>query len=197
MKRSLVIALISLLVLCFSCLSGCFDSKKKVEKRPEKIERHTPPVFTSTERTFALGYNFDNSRFDQMQSVDLWYFYKGRWQYSKRLDTAEQSVEFSAPKDGVFGFILTEPDAATGAKVDPSSRTPDFFVRVDTVLPVVVVANPNGGEILKASTEYSVTWTVFDKNLRKQPIQLDWSDDGGQNWQLIANNVKNKGHYSW
>jgi len=51
--------------------------------------------------------------------------------------------------------------------------------------PVTFVIQPNGGEILYVGTSYPIKWEKIFVNL----VKLEYSTDGGTNWNLIADGV--------
>jgi len=58
----------------------------------------------------------------------------------------------------------------------------------------VNVTFPNGNEVLKKNSSYSITWTSQgDMPL----VKIEFSSNGGSTWNLVANNVNNSGSYSW
>jgi hypothetical protein len=68
---------------------------------------------------------------------------------------------------------------------------------IDTVLPTVMVINPNGGEIVTGVI--SIRWSAFDDltpNLNGT-IRIDYSADDGINWTEIAPQLDNTGFYQW
>jgi beta-lactamase superfamily II metal-dependent hydrolase len=66
----------------------------------------------------------------------------------------------------------------------------------DVVAPLASMLSPNGGEVLKAGSSQSVTWSASD-NVAVTTVDLDWSADGGATWSAIATGIANTGSYAW
>jgi subtilisin family serine protease len=66
----------------------------------------------------------------------------------------------------------------------------------DTIPPEVTVTAPNGGEVLNAGTNYTITWNATD-NIGVTQVSLYYSYDGGANYDLIDNLSGNPGSYDW
>jgi hypothetical protein len=57
-----------------------------------------------------------------------------------------------------------------------------------------VVLLPNGGEQLKINSSYKIFWSPGSCS----KVQLDYSNDGGSSWHLIASNLDaSEGNYEW
>lgn len=67
---------------------------------------------------------------------------------------------------------------------------------VDAIAPLAILASPDGGEVLKAGSSQSVTWSASD-NVGVTTVDLDWSSDGGSTWSAIATAIANTGSYPW
>ncbi len=57
----------------------------------------------------------------------------------------------------------------------------------------ITVTVPNGGEVWKNGTTQSITWTSTGVSL----VNLEYSEDNGITWNLMAANQTNSGSYSW
>jgi len=101
--------------------------------------------------------------------------------YDDEVATATISVEDAADLAG--NVMVADPAAGT--------------FEVDTENPVVTVTSPNGGETWLAGTTHAITWTASDANFGANPITIEYSINGGTNWDLIAANVANTGSYPW
>ncbi len=67
---------------------------------------------------------------------------------------------------------------------------------VDFIPPDVEVIHPNGGEIFNEST-ISIQWLASDNTDQSLSIDIEYSDDGGDSWNLISSNEQNDGFYLW
>jgi hypothetical protein len=60
--------------------------------------------------------------------------------------------------------------------------------------PTIRVITPNGGEELVIGSIYEITW--FGTNSR-EPVKIEYSINGGQNWTEIIGSTENDGDYDW
>jgi len=55
---------------------------------------------------------------------------------------------------------------------------------------------PNGGELIKSDTVYTITWTSSDPNI--QNVRIDYSSNNGSSWRTIVSSTRaNNGSYNW
>lgn len=107
------------------------------------------------------------------------------------------SIDYEAPRDGLYGFII-QPISGAGTKLeDPRpGDTPQFLVEVDTTIPemsfkkVSVTGSGLNGPLVE------IEWEAKDKNLNTAPIDLEYSEDQ-QKWKSIARQTANTGRYTW
>lgn len=96
---------------------------------------------------------------------------------------------------------LVTVDIAAGVTQDaagnPNEVARQFTILYDATAPAVTVTSPNGGESWLGGSTRNITWTATDANLGDTPITLDYSLNGGVNWDTIEANVANTGLYSW
>jgi archaellum component FlaC len=69
-------------------------------------------------------------------------------------------------------------------------------------LPIVTVTDPNGGEEAIIGSEYTVTWTSIGNELLAggdyySLINIYYSTDNGDSWNIIAYHTGNTGSYPW
>ncbi len=60
--------------------------------------------------------------------------------------------------------------------------------------PRIVVLSPNGAERLRAAQTVEIRWSTQGV---VPAVTLEYSADGGSNWELIERDVENEGRYSW
>ena len=60
--------------------------------------------------------------------------------------------------------------------------------------PTVTVTAPNGGEVLTATSVYTITWSSTGA---VGDVALDYSTNGGSNWTAITSSTANDGSYDW
>jgi len=64
------------------------------------------------------------------------------------------------------------------------------------IVPSIVLYSPNGGETLMKDEWCIITWEAT-ANLGENPIDLQYSVNGGTTWKSIASSIPNSGHYNW
>ncbi len=86
---------------------------------------------------------------------------------------------------------VTANDSAGNSGYDIS----DNYFTIDSTSPSVTVNLPNGTEIIKGGSVYTITWTATDINIASNPIKLEYFN--GTNWLTITESLSNSGTYSW
>jgi PKD repeat protein len=76
---------------------------------------------------------------------------------------------------------------------DPSDVSDKVFSI--TPLPVWQVIKPNGGEVLTAGTDFEIKWTSCGYQV--DSVKIQYSIDGGNNWQTVIYRTANDGSYIW
>jgi hypothetical protein len=59
---------------------------------------------------------------------------------------------------------------------------------------MVTVLSPNGGENWNGGEAHNVTWSL-DASIAN--VNIEYSADGGSNWNSVASSIANDGTYSW
>jgi hypothetical protein len=59
--------------------------------------------------------------------------------------------------------------------------------------PQLALSNPNGGENLIANTNYAINWSSYQVT----NVKIEYSTNGGNNWNIIANSIPNVNMYTW
>ncbi len=76
-------------------------------------------------------------------------------------------------------------------------------ITLDTNSPTMLTTTlsaPNGGESWLSGSLQGITWNsaeITDANLRLNPIELNYSADGGSSYELVSGTEANDGAYSW
>jgi hypothetical protein len=87
-------------------------------------------------------------------------------------------------------------EASDGA-ASASGRSDAPFT-IDNTPPSVTLTAPNGGELLRGGTNYTITWSASDAHFGSTPIALYYSTDGGASFlNLITAATENDGSYMW
>lgn len=109
------------------------------------------------------------------------------------------SIDYEAPRDGLYGFIL-QPISGAGTKLDDprAGDTPQYLVQVDTTQPEMSFkrVNVTGSGLNGPLVE--IEWEAKDSGsgFHPEPIVLEYSEDG-QKWNAIAGKTANTGRYTW
>jgi len=80
---------------------------------------------------------------------------------------------------------------------NPNGAARQFSITYDSTPPEVTVLSPNGGENWLGGSIHDITWTADDVNFGVTPITIEYSLNGGINWDTIAADVENTGVYPW
>lgn len=108
-------------------------------------------------------------------------------------------IEYSAGKDGLYGFIVIPVNGAGGKQDDPrAGDAAQYLVEVDTKVPDVRVTGVRvspGGSI---GPRVEIEWQADDKNLWPEPIVLQYREDNAGDWKSIhPGKLANTGRYIW
>jgi len=145
-----------------------------------------------------LKYNIEDQGPSGVGKVEVW-MTKDEGQTWKLLceDPKRQSpVAIDLPGEGVYGLSLVVANGnGSGGTPPAKGEAPDFRVEVDTTKPAELLAVRSGtgaeaGMVL-------VTWNASDKNLKSEPIDLYYSNNGKAPWTPIAKGLKNDGNHRW
>jgi hypothetical protein len=109
------------------------------------------------------------------------------------------SIDYEAPRDGLYGFVLQPVSGAGTKQEDPrAGDTPQYLVYVDTTAPEFRFTNVNvlGGGLNGPLVE--ILWDAKDSGsgFHPEPIVLEYSEDGTK-WKAIAAKTANTGRYTW
>ncbi len=67
-------------------------------------------------------------------------------------------------------------------------------VALPEILPTLDLLAPNGGEIFNVGDIVEIKW---DWTSTVEDVRIDYSRDGGQSWELVADSVPSTGTYRW
>lgn len=104
--------------------------------------------------------------------------------------------------DGIFNWIIPNTPSATClvrvSLTEGDTGLLDSGNEVFSIIPdsgpIVTVIFPNGGEKLTVGTIQSITWS--DTGISGN-VNLEYSTNEGQTWQVIQSSVVNNGRYNW
>lgn len=153
-------------------------------------------------RRVKFAFSFPETKpFLKPKKIILWVtednginWYKAEKFDIKRNDKGENFIEWEAPHDGDFGFLLSY--ELEGFKEVPKPSLfdlPQYIVSVDTKSPKVIYFKA----LYKSKKKGILTlkWKVVDKNFSYQGIQLLYKKNG--DFQLINENLPEEGETTW
>src|SRR5438132_9345039 len=109
---------------------------------------------------------------------------KGGWKKVKTRDglditaaTADPSVqiEYTVPKDGLYGFIVIPENGAGNKDADPRpDALAQFLIEVDTEKPYVKILDVHVVGAGVRGPKVEIAWEARDNNLWPEPILLEY-----------------------
>jgi hypothetical protein len=104
-------------------------------------------------------------------------------------------AEIDLPGEGLFGIRLVISNGnGFGGQAPAANDAPHTWVEVDTTPPTVLLHNI---EPLARDGRLEIRWTVTDKNLPAEPINLYYATKQEGPWQPIARGLRNDGAHLW
>ncbi|MCK4758031.1 MAG: hypothetical protein KAS67_06245, partial [Thermoplasmata archaeon] len=81
---------------------------------------------------------------------------------------------------------------------NPNSDVSDNVFTIDSILPIVTVQSPNGGEALQGGSTFFINWTSSDNyGLAANNVSIYYSINGGLGWDVVATGEADDGSYLW
>ncbi len=157
------------------------------------------PIRHSRSRKFSLDYEVESAGRAGVEEVELWGS-ADRGQTWKRWggDPDRQTpFDIETNNDGVYGFcivVVAKNGLATPRPIEQT--TPDIFVAVDTLPPVVRISGATYGEADQTGS-LLIRFECQDENLATRPISLSFSDTIHGPWTTLAAGLENRGGYVW
>lgn len=109
------------------------------------------------------------------------------------------SIDYAAPRNGLYGFIL-QPISGAGTKQDDprTGDIPQYLVHVDTILPEMEFKRIGTGMNGLNGPLVEIEWEAKDagSGFHPEPIMLEYSEDL-QKWNPIVAKTTNTGRYTW
>ncbi len=122
-------------------------------------------------------------------NVDLYYSINGGTSWNLIAGNVNASAErfnWTIP-DSVSSSVLVRIENSADSSMNDKSDA--NFTIAD-----IIIASPNGGEILQAGNELPIIWNSYNVN----SATIQYSDDNGATWNTIENNVQaSLGQYNW
>jgi hypothetical protein len=147
----------------------------------------------------SLKYQIDQEGPSGISKVEVWMTRDEGQNWQRLCEDADRRspVEIDLPGDGVYGLSLVVTTGnGTSSPAPARGEAPDFHVEVDCTKPSAQILAVRPGTGSDAGS-IVITWTASDKNLRAQPIDLEYSNRPDGPWTPIAKALKNDGNYRW
>jgi hypothetical protein len=147
----------------------------------------------------TLQYQIDQAGPSGINKVEVW-MTRDEGQTWERLceDPDHKSpADIDLPGDGVYGLVLVVcSGSGTCSPIPARGDAPDYRVEVDTTSPSAQLTGVRPGSAADAGT-ITITWTASDKNLKAEPIDLEYANRADGPWAPIAKGIRNDGSYRW
>jgi hypothetical protein len=172
-------------------------SAEACEERAASAPTADAAVMYVNNRTFTLAYDVEHEGPSKVAGVVVWYTRDGRtWTSYPEQIKPTRAIPITVMSDGRYGFTLVAKSGA-GLSVPPpkGGDEPQVWVEVDTAQPRVELYAPHP-DPARPSTVI-LTWKADDRNLGRQPIELEWSAAPEGPWHLIAADLPNTGRHAW
>ena len=113
-------------------------------------------------------------------------------------DSAESYSDYTVPltvAEGTHTLHYYSLDNAGNSETAVTSAA----IKVDTTNPALTLGSMFTDQTLTGGNTYPINWTASDlgSNFSGTPIKLEYSTDGGMNFELIAAATENDGSYKW
>jgi len=149
-------------------------------------------------RRCVLSYAFDSVAPESVQRVEVFVTRdEGRTWVSLGEDPDRRSpVEVLLPEDGSYGFVVLVSTARQPAAPPVAGEAADWCIEIDTLPPEVNLESVSTGTGEDTGL-VSLRWSVRDKNLKPDAVELSWSASLDGPWQPIAKGLRAEGQYRW
>lgn len=132
-------------------------------------------------------------------TIDLWYTRDrgASWHQYAAEATPRSPLVFTAPGEGLYGFILAPREKTTAPSTPPPHATPQRWIFVDYTPPLVQWdgVEPAGGE--GSHPQLQLRWTAFDDHFPARPVSLAYQTSDDSTWHIIDAALPNVGRYDW
>lgn len=111
-------------------------------------------------------------------------------------------MKYTAPKDGLYGFVVIPVNGAGGKQDDPRANDPaQILVEVDTELPYIKIKSIRVAPGGAVGPRVEIEWDAKDKNPMPEPIVLSYAETPNapdSAWKLITPSpIADTGRYVW
>jgi len=157
-----------------------------------------PPLQMLNTRQVSIDYEIDNQGPSGIGKVELWMTHDDgkTWEKFTESTNAKPPLAIELRDDGIYGFRLVLQSKAGRQKPSPvPGELPEMRLELDTIPPAAELYQPEPDARL--ADGLVLRWSATDRNLAPNPITLQWTDQPGKDWQTIAADLPNDGHYTW
>jgi len=157
------------------------------------------PMRYSSSRKFSLEYEIESAGLSGVADVELWGTTdRGvTWKRWGSDPDRESPFDIETNNDGAYGFrivVVANNGLATPRPLE--NDTPDMFVIVDTVSPMLRITAAAYGEGNQTGS-LVIRYECDDLHLTPRPISLAFGSTPTGPWSTIAAGLENQGAYVW
>jgi M6 family metalloprotease-like protein len=106
------------------------------------------------------------------------------------------AIRYETGHNLVYFAFNFEAINTSSTRTTTMQRVLDRIVPADLIAPSVNLTSPAAGDTLGSCGVRTITWTATD-NDQVDEVDLLYSDDSGESWNLIAAALPNPGSYGW
>jgi hypothetical protein len=157
-----------------------------------------PPLQIVNTKQIALDYEVTKAGPSGIGKVELWMTQDDgkSWEKFAENPTLKPPLTVELPAEGIFGFRLVLQSKAGRYKPPPTTGDlPEMRLELDTTPPTAQLFEPTPDP--KQADALILTWSATDRNLAPRPVTLQWAEQPTKEWQTIAADLTNDGHYTW
>ncbi len=102
------------------------------------------------------------------------------------------------PNEGVWRVYIRKQHLSGAVNEVPTAATPGMksFI-IDRTPPTVTIGFPLAKAKLRGGVKYAIKWDATDPYLKAAPITIQWSRDGKDTFETVAENLPNSGSFEW
>ena len=211
---AMVGGLLVLFLLPMMANGESISESKRPQKKPASISPLSMkgyPVIHA--RKMLVSYRVEPTKYGSVIRVELWYGRgpKGRWQLYDYDEDLKSPIEFMAPGEGVWRFLVVavdqwgrrswSPDGKSSQSVRrtiPSDAVPpQQVVFVDYTKPQLYLYSPRGAIEDYRKESIKIRWQGFDGQLASGPVQLSYKRGESDRWTVIGQGLPAVGEFDW
>jgi Flp pilus assembly protein TadD len=131
--------------------------------------------------------------------VELWYTRDrgATWQTAGVDDDGVSPFNFTAPAEGLYGFMLALRDKTDTPAPPAVHEPPQRWVFIDYNPPLAQWDAVEADDSFLARRIVRLRWTAYDDHFTSRPVALAFQSSVDNNWQVIDGNLPNTGRYDW